>query len=307
MNNEASRSAAKYLRKRLKYFLERLPYRILPRKANVVYYFHGTFRRLDNFGDALCRDLMDFFGVKSVYTRLSKAANLSCIGSNLNAYVWEFPKKISVEPLRVFGSGFRDDITMPNAYFMRPMEIYALRGKLSRQLCEKLTGENLGGVPLGDPGLLVKRIWRDIQPSGRYDVGIVLHYNDKNSPLISNIRLSGHSVRYIDIQGRPRDVAEQIAECEFILSSALHGLICADAFGIPNQHIIISALSEGIKYNDYYSVFEGFNYNPVDLRKSVITDADIDFFASRYSILPGQIEAICDRLEAAFYTMIKRG
>jgi len=305
MSGEAA--VPKYLRKRLKYFAERLPYRILTRKADIVYYFHGTFRRLDNFGDALCRDLMDFFGLKCVYTRLSKAANLSCIGSNLNAYVWEFPKKITGEPLRVFGSGFRDDITTPNAYFMRPMEFHALRGTLSRQLCEKLTGENLAAVPLGDPGLLVRRIWRDIQPSGRYDIGVVLHYSDKNSPLISNIRLSGHSVRYIDIQGRPRDVAERIAECKFILSSALHGLICADAFGIPNKHIIMSALSDGIKYNDYYSVFDGFEYSPVDLRNSVITDADIDLFASRYGILPERVGAICDSLEAAFYAMIKRG
>ncbi len=39
----------------------------------------------------------------------------------------------------------------------------------------------------------------------------------------------------IDVLGRPRAVAEQIAASGFVLSSSLHGLIAAEALGVPNR------------------------------------------------------------------------
>lgn len=45
--------------------------------------------------------------------------------------------------------------------------------------------------------------------------------------------------------------------CKYIISSSLHGLICADSICIPNRWIKLSELlGSDFKFHDYYSVFD---------------------------------------------------
>ena len=48
-------------------------------------------------------------------------------------------------------------------------------------------------------------------------------------------------------------VIHEIAKCEHILSSSLHGLVVADALGIPNGWIKLSdrVVGDGFKFKDY--------------------------------------------------------
>ena len=64
--------------------------------------------------------------------------------------------------------------------------------------------------------------------------------------------------RCLDIFDDVGSFISQLTECEFILSSSLHGLIMADSFGIPNQWMVLSDKVEGknFKFYDYYSVFD---------------------------------------------------
>lgn len=39
----------------------------------------------------------------------------------------------------------------------------------------------------------------------------------------------------IDVRFNPKEVIEKIAECEFVYSSSLHGLIVANGLEVPNQ------------------------------------------------------------------------
>jgi pyruvyltransferase len=56
------------------------------------------------------------------------------------------------------------------------------------------------------------------------------------------------------IYGRLHFINE-LASCDYILSSSLHGLILSDAYGIPNKWISISNNLSGreFKFKDYYS------------------------------------------------------
>src|SRR4030067_399867 len=54
------------------------------------------------------------------------------------------------------------------------------------------------------------------------------------------------------------------------------------------------------KFNDYYSVFNIEGLEPIDLRKEIITDQDIDLFITDYPIKKEYVERICDDLEKAF-------
>jgi pyruvyltransferase len=45
----------------------------------------------------------------------------------------------------------------------------------------------------------------------------------------------------------------QVSSCRYIFSSALHGLICADAYGVPNTRLVLSDKIVGgdFKFHDY--------------------------------------------------------
>ena len=89
------------------------------------------------------------------------------------------------------------------------------------------------------------------------------------------------------------------------MSSALHGLICADSLGIPNQHIILGEKVVGgeYKFKDYYSVFKKVIYHPIFLQETILTEVDIQNLTHQYAVSPEEVEAICQRLIQAFSAM----
>jgi len=125
--------------------------------------------------------------------------------------------------------------------------VFALRGKLTRAGVTGLRGE----VALGDPALLVPRWVR--QPQAKYNLGIIPHWTD--AELHDRFRY-GH---LIDPRQPAQKVIEEIAQCKSIISSSLHGIIIADAFGIPRQaELPPHAHKEGgdFKWRDYTSVYD---------------------------------------------------
>ena len=254
-----------------------------------------------NFGDVLNEDLMRFFNCPYGAT-YARYAELTCIGSLLQEYLLRRGKNETSKPMHIFGSGFIKAPQTDNERFCRPMIFHALRGKLSLARCEKITGQKLKNLPLGDPGLLIKYMFPNIKANPVYDVGIICHYLDKEAPALKNIRIKNLKVHYINVAQNPSAFIEDVSKCGFILSSAMHGLICADSLGIPNKHIILSDKVTGgeYKFRDYYSVFKKASYQPVYLTKNTIKDADIKKFKADYSVSSKEIDAICRGLIKAF-------
>jgi hypothetical protein len=198
----------------------------------------------------------------------------------------------------VFGSGFIAPAESNDEKFIRPVNIYALRGKSSKKRCENILRKQLD-VPLGDFGLLANRMFDVSKIKKQYEIGIICHIEDKNSKHLNSIQLGDKSVKYIDIQQEPKEFVKQVAQCNFILSSAMHGLICADSLGIPNKHIILSNKVKGgeYKFRDYYSIFPSFKYKPTYLQNTAITPKDIKKYTAEYSITPEEINKVCDDLD----------
>ena len=113
------------------------------------------------------------------------------------------------------------------------------------------------GLPLGDPALLCAGL---IDPSPRkmFSVGLVPHYVDRGDPALDALagRL-GPRCAVIDVRLPPLDFLRRLNACDFVLSSSLHGLIVADALGVPNHWLKLSdkLFGEGYKFRDYYSAF----------------------------------------------------
>lgn len=86
--------------------------------------------------------------------------------------------------------------------------------------------QKVGNIALGDPGLLAGEL---VGPQSRkYELGIVPHWSDTG--LVK--RFKG---KLIDPAGDPLEVIRQIGSCKKIVASSLHGVILADAFGIPRR------------------------------------------------------------------------
>lgn len=162
------------------------------------------------------------------------------------------------EPPLVWGAGFLRDGPTLQSSSIAPV---ALRGRLSAARC--VLGEN---AVVGDPGLLSARLL-DHRPAVEFELGIVPHYVDQDLPAAALVAPEIRRWRIIDVTLPAMDVLRQIAECEVVLSSSLHGLVVADALRIPNQWIKWSdrVLGAGYKFHDYYSSFSPEPVEPVVL------------------------------------------
>lgn len=111
----------------------------------------------------------------------------------------------------------------------------------------------------GDPGLIADSL---VGEQDRiYDLGIIPHWTDKE--LEHNPIFKKFNPKIIRVDDDPLEVIKQIGQCKKIVSSSLHGIIVADAFGIPRRiEIPPLALSrpkqEGglFKWRDYSASIE---------------------------------------------------
>ncbi len=118
---------------------------------------------------------------------------------------------------------------LPGGPFHHALVPLALRGALSR---DALGAQHT--LPLGDPGLFAAAMLPG-RPV-RKGIGIVPHYIDKPAPMVAALsQLPG--VRIIDVKAGGMEVVAQIAQCAVVLSSSLHGLVVADALGLPNHRL----------------------------------------------------------------------
>lgn len=150
------------------------------------------------------------------------------------------------ERAEVWGSGFiREDEPLVG----KPRAVHAVRGPLSRQKLLKL-GVECPEV-FGDPALLLPRFF-DPQVTKAHAVGIIPHYADKEHPWVTEQRRDPN-VLILDIEADIEDFVAAVKSCEVILSSSLHGLICADSYGVPNSWIRLSdeVIGGDFKFRDY--------------------------------------------------------
>ncbi|MDX9856091.1 MAG: polysaccharide pyruvyl transferase family protein [Candidatus Moranbacteria bacterium] len=268
----------------------------------------GLFRGCQNFGDFINKYVLEYLNISYVESSFSEC-NLLVIGSVLDSIVAQRKNDnfSNNDKINILGSGFMKK-RMGKEYFIKDVNIIALRGKYSKMRCENLLGCQLLDIPLGDPGLLISRIFLFNNVKKKYDVGIIPHYVDKKSDYLENISLSDKKSLIIDIQDSPEKICQQINECRMILSSTMHGLIAADSYGIPNKWIRLSDNVAGgnYKFDDYYSVYDIYGQQPVDLREKKITDEDIEKYVKSYNIAKSRVEEICNDLEKTSSILYKK-
>ena len=227
-----------------------------------LYYFDG-----ENLGDRLNATLIkDLFHIEVSLTPFSTAELIS-IGSVLDRlvrgsgakgkYIQEQQAKADTKTrIDVWGTGLMYEYTDCSALsFLRPVKIHAVRGDLTRQTVERITGKPLK-CALGDPAVLTPYMSDPVR-SKKHTLGIIPHVAEYGMPEYKRIRESVEGSVIIDLTKDPKKVMCRIASCECVISTSLHGLIVADAFGVPSKwcQMTNKILGNGFKYRDYYSGF----------------------------------------------------
>jgi len=125
------------------------------------------------------------------------------------------------------------------------IKFLAVRGPYSRKL---ITG---GKVPevYGDPAILLPMIYNP-GIERKWKVGIIPHYVDK--AIVKN-DVKNNDYHFIDVAWPWKKFVEEVKSCGRIISSSLHGIIIAEAYGIPAEWRVYSdkVIGKGFKFRDY--------------------------------------------------------
>jgi hypothetical protein len=110
-----------------------------------------------------------------------------------------------------------------------------------------------GSFTLGDPGILANEL---VGPQEKqWDLGIIPHWEDDDLvPRFTSIIPERYTCKVINPHDEPLDILRQIGACRRVVTSSLHGMITADAFGIPRRVEICSKLEKDggtFKFRDY--------------------------------------------------------
>lgn len=127
-------------------------------------------------------------------------------------------------------------------------EYSAVRGPLTRQKL-KNAGISCPAV-YGDPALLAPLYYYPDVPV-KYELGVVVRWSEnewKSSEVDENIKIINLHTSNIE------ETLNDFLSCKRIISSSLHGLIIADAYGIPNAWRQSETGRGGVfKYYDYFA------------------------------------------------------
>lgn len=177
--------------------------------------------------------------------------------------------RLSNERALIYGSGIRD-----RKQSFVPGCVLFVRGPLTRMRVKELKRNCL--ALYGDPGLLLPRIYNPSHIQASYELGIVPHVVDaarvrpayEGQPGVLVIDLATDDVE---------SVIDRMLSCRRIVSSSLHGLIVADAYGIPSAWIQFSGRikGDGTKFLDYLQSVGRSATQPIDATSRMYSCAEL--------------------------------
>lgn len=191
-----------------------------------------------NFGDELSKIITTLMLAKRGITfddETRDSRQLLAIGSILH-----FARNGAV----VWGSGVNGAKAAADHVF-DALDVRAVRGPYTAEFLKK-KGISVPEV-YGDPALLLPGlIGSRFSANKRRSLGIVPNMHD-----LSRIP-QNFSEYVIDPRRSWNRVVADILDCRFIVASSLHGIVIAEAFGIPAQYVRLTDAEGILKYKDYY-------------------------------------------------------
>lgn len=243
-----------------------------------------------NFGDLLGPWIIELITGRPVHNTIEEpnaGQALMTVGSILTE---------TLRPgLSVWGSGLiapLDAKWKARLATRKPSSIHAVRGKLTRDELVTKLGWDVPEV-YGDPALLLPHFVQFGQrPSNRPPVGFIPHYAHKR--LFANSPESGGGVHQIEVQCSAESVVEELAQSSSVVSTSLHGLIIAQAYGIPWVWLRVSdsaLFGDTFKFEDFFSVLDREAVQMVTVTKEEASTLDLAELAGRAALPDSRFDA----------------
>lgn len=264
------------------------------------------YAKVPNMGDLLNVMIIEqLFGYK-VKRHTFLTGELSAIGSGLEQFTLrdnpilacaERVAGVVFPTVTIWGTGFVRYKNQDTSFYRKNIKFAAVRGELSKVRVEKILGKELN-IPTGDAGILASYLLKETIMK-RYNVGIIAHYKEQDEPVFQKLVEFYPKSLFIDVRHTPDTVIRQIASCECIISSSLHGLIIADSLRIPNIHIKVSdkLLGDGFKFDDYYSAYN-LKHLVINLNKENMPT--LEWVKDNYQITKEMIETAKQNMIQSF-------
>lgn len=273
-------------------------------KKNKFLIVYASIHKHGNFGDDLNEYMIKaLIGEKHILLRQNNRFNIFFLGKKRPFILFVGSVlKGDISNSIILGSGV---MSKGDQLYGKPKKILSVRGPMTyKYLIDKQF--KIGQViKYGDPALLLPKIFNKVFEK-EYKIGFIPHYIDKLEPKSKRL-LSLKKIHFIDIQEKVETVISEILKCEFIISSSLHGLITADAFGIQSRWIKISnnVKGDGFKFRDYFLSVGRQNLNPYPITLSTNTEDLLSLFDSKekfnfdqneyYEFVLGALETIVNQ------------
>lgn len=210
--------------------------------VNLNYWRVDSKKEIDNLGDYLS---------VVVYEHLLKKNNIpkdKKVGKTKHLYAIGSILLTGFQDSTIWGSGIKNklkglagNITIWFNKHIRKLDIRAVRGPLTR---EYLISNGISCPEVyGDPAILMPLIYQSKNTAKKEEYLIINHYTQKQQQNLNSIDLKTRNYK---------KVIDKICESRLVISGSLHGIILAEAYGVPA--ILLSDREEfsDFKYRDYY-------------------------------------------------------
>lgn len=208
-----------------------------PTKGGVLYKTKET--DMQNLGDYLALPIYDYMTCINNIDKDKKVKgtkHLYTIGSLI---------LLGHQDATIWGSGIL--FTEPEGFIWkrnkyRKLDIRCVRGPKTLKRLEE-NGYDVSNCKMGDPGVLMPLIYKPKEYGEKKDYSVILHMSLQNDDIDNQINI---------LTSDWKKTIDEIYNSKLVISSSLHGVILAEAYGIP---AILYANVEGndmFKYDDYY-------------------------------------------------------
>jgi pyruvyltransferase len=207
-----------------------------------LYYYQEP--KLANFGDVLAYKIVEKIVGRPVEVakHYYKGKKLLGLGS-----IFYFAREGDI----IWASGINGKTLDKKYYTFENLDIRAVRGPLSRNFLMAYFNIYVPEV-YGDPALLMPYLFPEFKRAKepKYEYIVIPHYSEEH--LFPRTEKDEHIVYPND----PWDVVvRKILNSKLVISSSLHGIVVAEAYGIPARMLHFGETRHKFffKYQDYYS------------------------------------------------------
>ncbi len=147
----------------------------------------------------------------------------------------------------LWGTGTNGKMPRRGDYRFTHLDVRAVRGPLTRKFLQKTFNITCPKI-YGDPALLIPYFFPEFKKveNPARDYVFIPHYSEEKL-------FPKEHYPFVVYPTEPWDIViRAILNSKFVISSSLHGIIIAEAFGIPARYLRVTDNEPLLKYQDYY-------------------------------------------------------